>query len=175
MTFEGDDFGTREFRREVLHQTATTVAMLTASAGGRENVMACEWAMMVATQPVRFIVSVGPHHVTHELIEQSGEFGLNFAADTQARLSHISGSFSLRDTDKWALGQFPTYPPTKILAPMIEGCTLNVECKVVETSKLGDHTLFLGEAIWAKWDPTRKPLIYRDGKYWYLGEQIPKE
>ena len=81
----------------------------------------------------------------------------------------------MRDTDKWALGQFPTYPPTKIAAPMIEGCTLNVECKVIETNKLGDHTMFLGEAVWARWDPTLKPLIYRDGKYWHLGPQVPKD
>lgn len=150
MAFEGDDFGTREFRREVIHQTATTVAMVTTSAGGREDVMACEWAMAVASEPLRFVISVAPRRVTHELIEASGEFGLNFVSDTQARLSHISGSYSLRDTDKWALGQFPTYAPTKITAPMIEGCTLNVECRVVDTNKLGDHTMFLGEAIWAK-------------------------
>jgi len=76
----------------------------------------------------------------------------------------------------------PQSPPTsisrlvpKITAPMIEGCTLNVECRLVDTNKLGDHTMFLGEAIWAKWDPTLKPLIYRDGKYWHLGEQVPKD
>ncbi len=175
MVFEGDDFGTREFRRDVWHQTATTVAMVTAVAGDRANVMACEWAMMVSTAPMRFVISVAPHHVTHELIEQSGEFGLNFCSDAQAKLSHISGSYSLRDTDKWELGEFPTYPATKIHAPMIEECMLNVECRVVGTTPLGDHTMFVGEALWARWDPERKPLIYRDGRYWHLGAQVPKD
>ena len=41
MRIEGDEWGDREFRRGAWHRTATTVAMLTAAADGRANVMAC--------------------------------------------------------------------------------------------------------------------------------------
>lgn len=174
MTYEGGDFDSRELRRGVWQRTATTVAMLTSAADGRENVMACEWAMMISGSPLRFIVSVGPRHLTHELIQRSGEFGLSFCSDEQANLSHVSGSYSLHDVDKWELADFPTYPAKRIRAPMIDESALNVECRVVETYPLGDHTVFVGEALWARYDPEHSPLIYHDGKYWYLGEQIPK-
>jgi flavin reductase (DIM6/NTAB) family NADH-FMN oxidoreductase RutF len=175
MVTEGDQFDTRDFRRSVWSRTATMVAMVTTASEGRENVMACEWAMMVSTAPMRFVIAVGPARATHEMIEQSGEFGLSFCSDAQALLSHVSGSYSLNDLDKWQLADFPRYPARKIGAPMIEGCTLNVECELVGTHPLGDHTLFIGQALWARYDPELRPLIYSDGKYWHLGTQVPKE
>jgi len=175
MALEGNDFSAKEFRRGVWHQTATTVALLTSAADGRENVMACEWAMMISFAPMRFVVSVGPESATHEFIEKSGEFGLNFCSDQQAKLSHISGSNSLNDVNKWELAEFPKYSAQKIKAPMISGCTLNVECKVIGKLSYDDHTIFVGEAVWAKYDPEKNPLIYHRGKYWYLGANVPKE
>ena len=174
MSFEGDQFESRDFRRGVWSQTATTVAMVTSAWEGRENVMACEWAMMVSASPMRFVISIGPRSQTHEFIEASGEFGLNFCSDSQATLSHVSGSYSMRDTDKWSLADFPRYPASRIAAPMIEGCPLNVECRVVATERLGDHTLFIGEALWARYDTEKQPLLYSAGKYWHLGSQVPK-
>lgn len=172
---EGNQFDDREFRRGAWHRTATMVAMLTTHAGARHNVMACEWAMIVTLNPLRFVVSVGPHHGTHALLEQSGEFGLNFCSDRQARLAHIAGSYSLKETDKWALGNFPTYPAKTIAAQMIADCTLNAECKVISTQPLGDHTVFTGEAHWVRYDPELRPLLYSAGKYWGMGAQLPKE
>lgn len=172
---EGNQFDDRDFRRGAWHRTATMVAMLTTHAGARHNVMACEWAMIVTLNPLRFVVSVGPHHETHALLEQSGEFGLNFCSDRQARLAHIAGSYSLKETDKWALGNFPTYPAKTIAAQMISDCTLNAECKVISTQPLGDHTVFTGEAHWVRYDPELRPLLYSAGKYWGMGAQLLKE
>ncbi|HZU77180.1 MAG TPA: flavin reductase family protein [Dehalococcoidia bacterium] len=174
--FEGDDFTAREFRRAVWSQTATTVALITSAADGREDVMACEWAMMISASPLRFAIAVWPGHATHELIERSGEFGLSLCSDEQARLSHVSGSYSLHQVNKWELADFETYPACRIGAPMIAGCALNVECRVVATLPSdAAHTLFIGEALWARYDPEKRPLIYHGGKYWYLGPQVPKD
>jgi flavin reductase (DIM6/NTAB) family NADH-FMN oxidoreductase RutF len=170
---EGDDFDDREFRRGVWRQTLTNVALVTVSAGGRQNVMACEWAMMVSHAPVCFTIAVHERNATHDMLVDAGEFGLNFCSDDQAHLSHVSGSNSLHDVDKWQLADFPTYPATRIEAPMIEGSVLNVECRTVGTHRLG-HTLFIAEAVWVRYDPTKSPLIFHGGKYFHVGEQVPK-
>lgn len=174
MAIEGDDFESREFRRGVWQQTATTVALITTCHEGVQDVMACEWAMMVSGAPLRFVVSVAPSRRTHELIEGAGEFGLNFCSADQVRLSHISGSYSLKETDKWSMADFAPYPGRKIDAPMLAGCPLNVECRLVETLPLGDHTLFVGEAVWAAANDSLDPLIYHAGKYFRIGDQVPK-
>ena len=175
MVIEGDQFEVRDFRRGVWHQTLTEVALLTAAHDGVDGIMACEWAMLVAFSPMTFVISVAPSHATYDLIEASGEFGLSFCSDQQAHLSHISGSFSQHTTDKWSLADFPRYEAKKIKAPMIDECTLNVECRVVEARPFDVHTLIIGQALWAKYDPARKPLIYHDGKYWHLGAQVAKD
>lgn len=172
---EGNRFDERDFRRGAWNQTATTVAMVTSRDGSRENVMACEWAMIVSMNPMRFVISIGPRHATHELVQQTGTFGLSFCSEAQAGLSHVSGSYSLNDVDKWDLADFPTYPAKTIDVPMIEGCALNVECRVISTQPLGDHTVFIGEAQWVRYDPAVRPLLYSAGKYWKIGDQLPKE
>ncbi len=174
MYIEGDDFQSRDFRRGVWHQTTTAVALLTCAADGRANVMACEWAMLVSLTPMCFVISVHPSHETHDILEAAGEFGLSFCSDEQARLSHISGSYSLRDVDKWTLADFSTYPGKKIGVPMIDGSHINIECRVVGKHNLG-HTLFIGEAVWARYDADKSPLLYHDGKYWHIGPQVPKD
>ncbi len=176
MVIEGDNFQDRDFRRPFWRRTSTAVALVTAAAGDRTNVMACEWAMMASSNPLCFVVAIHPTHLTHDLIEESGEFGLSFCSDAQAKLSHVSGSFSQHDVDKWTLADFPTYAATKIAAPMITGSVVNFECKVVAKQQLG-HTLFIGEAVWGRFDPELDlgPLIYHEGKYWSLGAQVLKE
>jgi len=170
---EGDNFEDREFRRGVWRQTLTSVALLTVAANGRSNVMACEWAMMVSHAPICFNISVHPRNATHDLLVDAGEFGLSFCSDAQAHLSHVSGSNSLHDVDKWQLADFPTYPAKRIGAPMIDDATLNIECRTVGTHRLG-HTLFIGEAVWARYDPAKSPLIFHGGQYFQVGAQVPK-
>ena len=74
-----------------------------------------------------------------------------------------------------SLAPFPTYEAKHIRAPMIEGALLNVECRVIATQPLGDHTVFTAQALWARYEPEKRPLIYHQGKYWYVGAQVPKE
>jgi flavin reductase (DIM6/NTAB) family NADH-FMN oxidoreductase RutF len=176
MIVEGDDFQDRDFRRPFWRRTSTAVALVTAAHDGRENVMACEWAMMASSNPLCFVISVHPTHLTYDLIEASGEFGISFCSDAQARLSHISGSFSQHDVDKWTLADFPTYGAKKIGAPMIENSVVNFECKVVAKQQLG-HTVFFGEAVWGRFDDEQdlSPLIYHEGKYWSIGAQVAKD
>lgn len=174
MIIEGNDFNDRDFRRGVWHQTATMVALVTVDTGTQRNVMACEWAMMVTNNPMRFAISVGPRHATHDLIKEAGEFGLSFCTDQQATLSHVAGSYTMRDTNKWELAQFPTYPAKHIAAPMIEDCVVNAECRLVSTQEFGDHTLFVGEVLWARYDAEKEPLLYSGGRYHAIGANIPK-
>jgi hypothetical protein len=54
--------------------------------------------------------------------------------------------------------------------PLIDGSLLNVECRIV-----GRQTLFSGEAVWARFDPEKRPLLYHDGKYRHPGGRVAKE
>ncbi len=170
---EGDDFDNREFRRGVWRQTLTSVALVTVSAerpGQRHGLRVGDDGVPCADV---FHDLGASANATHDLLIAAGEFGLSFCSDAQAHLSHVSGSNSLHDVDKWQLADFPTYPAKRIGAPMIDDAVLNVECRTVGTHRLG-HTLFIGEAVSARYDPAESPLIFHGGKYFRVGPQVSK-
>jgi flavin reductase (DIM6/NTAB) family NADH-FMN oxidoreductase RutF len=145
---------------------ATTVGLITTK-GSRhgQNVMAAEWTMHIAYKPM--LIAVFVHESpTYWNIEETKVFGVNIASDDQAELVNIAGGYSGTEIDKLAIpGTFKTYRAKHIDVPMISGCALNAECKVIATQKMGDHIMVVGEAVSAKFDEKKFPLIYTRGNY----------
>ncbi len=155
---------------------ATTVGLVTSHHDGKSDVMACEWTMCVSWNPLKILVMVWNGHLTHEYIKASGEFGVNLCSDQLASQSNLAGSVSGREKNKLddSLFKDRLSPAKKIKAPLIEGCIVNAECEVEESFVLGSYTGFIGNAVEAKFDDQAKPMFYHQGKYFYLGDQIPK-
>lgn len=144
---------------------ATTVGLITTKGQHGQNVMAAEWTMQIAYEPM--LIAVFVHESpTYWNIEETHVFGVNIASDDQAELVNIAGGYSGTEIDKLAIpGTFKTYGAKHIDVPMIKGCTLNAECKVVATQKMGDHIMVVGEGVSAKFDEKKFPLIYTRGNY----------
>jgi flavin reductase (DIM6/NTAB) family NADH-FMN oxidoreductase RutF len=145
---------------------ATTVGLITTKGSKHgQNVMAAEWTMHIAYEPMLIAVFVHDSP-TYWNIEETSVFGVNIASDDQAELVNIAGGYSGTEIDKLALpGTFATYKAKHIDVPMIKGCALSAECKVIATQKMGDHIMVVGEAVSAKFDETKFPLIYTRGNY----------
>jgi flavin reductase (DIM6/NTAB) family NADH-FMN oxidoreductase RutF len=156
---------------------ATTVNLLTSAIDDETfNVMACEWTMNVSFDPLDIIVVVGRNNYTHHLIMESGEFGVNLASDTQAALSKLAGNVTGRQVQKFhdPLFQGQFYASRQIKAPMIRNCVLNAECIVERSIEVGRYTAFIGRAVVKQANSELKPLLYHQGRYFTLGEYIPK-
>ena len=155
----------------------TNVGLVTSDGPFGPNVMACEWTHHVSYSPGLIAVCIDQNSATHANIKKTKEFGINICSSDQNVLSSISGNYTGKEFDKVkALGElgFKFYKAKKIKAPMIQGAALNVECKLYKEIALGDHTMFVGEAIEATANPGKEPLAYHKGKYWMLGDDIPK-
>ncbi len=48
---------------------------------------------------------------------------------------------------------------------LIEGCVANLECKLIDKIKKGDHIIFICEVINLKYNDKLKPLSYYNSKY----------
>ena len=145
---------------------ATTVGLITTKGSKHgQNVMAAEWTMHIAYEPM--LIAVFVHESpTYWNIEETRVFGVNIASDDQAELVNIAGGYSGTEIDKLSIpGTFATYKARHIDIPMIKGCALSAECKVIATQKIGDHIMVVGEAVSAKFDETKFPLIYTRGNY----------
>jgi flavin reductase (DIM6/NTAB) family NADH-FMN oxidoreductase RutF len=107
-------------------------------------------------------------------IKETRVFGVNISSDGQSGLVNIAGGYSGTEIQKLEIPDvFKTYRAKRIDVPMIAGCVLDAECKVRSISKVGDHVMVVGEVLSARFDESRKPLIYTRGNYWKLAGKIP--
>lgn len=169
-----EEFSDNDIRRTMWHKTITSVGLVTSRYNGQDNVMACEWAIQIGFNPPTYLVVIGKSHASAEFISNTGVFGLTFASDQQAKLAHVSGSYTRYETDKLGMGIYPMQEGKTINAPLIQEGTLAVECKVIETVDLDNRFIFIGEAQYAEYRDDKSPLLYHGGKYFKVGENVPK-
>jgi len=148
---------------------ADHVTLVTAKLGDRENAMPATWAVSVSFSPPLVAVSVAPERFTHDMIKESGRFGLCLLAEDQADLSRYAGSVSGRKADK--LKKLKTFKG-ELDVPLPEGCVACLECEVVDEVKEGDHTIFIGRAVNTYSDESKKPLLFHKGSYYALGKSL---
>lgn len=78
-------------------------------------------AMFVSENPPLLTVSVAKHIVSHDLIEQAGEFVLNVALSNQVKLARQLGFTHGREMDKFKRFGLRKEKAKKVGAPLIKG------------------------------------------------------
>jgi len=122
------------------------------------NGMTAAWVSQVSLNPLMLMVSIAPARHTHNLIKESGYFAINALTEDQVNIARHFGSKSGRTVNKFE-GQ--SYSDTPKGSPVLEGALAYFECKLMDTFKAGDHTLFIGEVVTAKLlRDDKKPLIF---------------
>jgi flavin reductase (DIM6/NTAB) family NADH-FMN oxidoreductase RutF len=151
----------------------TGISLITSSGSYGQNVMAAEWTMQISYKPMLLAVFIHEDSVTLANIRKTKEFGINVSSKEQTMAVNIAGGYSRREIDKLKIKDaFEFLPSRKINSPMIAGCIVNVECKLIAIKKLGDHIMVVGKAITVLYDETKKPLIYHSGRYFRIGSSI---
>lgn len=159
------------------HQFVTNVGLITSNGPNGPNVMSAEWTRCVSNAPSLIMVNISSKDATAENISTSKEFGVNLAAQDHNVICSIAGGNSGHDVDKIAaLNDFGVefYDGKTINVPMITGAAMNAECWVIQETPLGDHTMFVGEVQEIVADESVLPLVYHNGKYWKLGDEVAK-
>jgi flavin reductase (DIM6/NTAB) family NADH-FMN oxidoreductase RutF len=164
----------RDDLREAYRQFTTGVALITTSGKRGPNVMAAEWTFHVSYNPFLISVHIGPRKATYEAIVETGEFGVNIVSEEQLSAMAFAGHFTGREVCKLSSEVFETYPAKRIRAPMIRGCLLNAECRLVKQIPMGDHTAFVGEVIEFSVDASKRPVVLHKGAR-RLGPRIERE
>ncbi len=154
----------------------TNVGLITSSGPHGDNIMSAEWTHQVSYQPGMILISLKTTEATYDNIINSKEFGMNLSAQDQNVLASVAGGNSGKNIDKIAVLKelgFKFFKAKKIKSLMVEGATLNVECKLVSKIEIGDHVAFIGEAVEVYPVTEKEPLVYHGQKFWKFGENIP--
>jgi flavin reductase (DIM6/NTAB) family NADH-FMN oxidoreductase RutF len=136
-------------------------ALITANdENDRPNAIGVSWVTITSWDPWLFIISVAPERYSHQCIEHSGEFVINYPAEALAKSAWKCSTQSGKKVDKFKELGIEAIPSLKVKPPRIKGSTVCIECKVVDSFKTGDHTVFVGEAIAASGDPDQLRHLY---------------
>jgi len=136
-------------------------------------------------RPVVVGLAIVPSRYSYELIERSGEFGVNLPTAAMVEAVDRCGCVSGRDVgDKFAHVGLTPFPATRIKAPLIAECPLNLECRLIDIIQAGDHDLFRGEVVAEHVDEDcldeqgaiaverLDTLCYIHGQYWSTGRHL---
>ena len=128
-------------------------------------------------------VSLDKAHFTNAGIQANQTFSLNVPAASLVRETDACGIVSGRQSEKLKL--FDTFYGQLESAPLIVGCPINMECRLVHTLELPKHNTYIGEIVathadetlltgglldYAKLDPIL--FVMEDKGYWRLGERF---
>jgi flavin reductase (DIM6/NTAB) family NADH-FMN oxidoreductase RutF len=155
------------------HKAVTTLlpcpaVILTAAAGERSDAMAAT-AFFVAEVPPLLSVSVAEHHLTSELIEESGEFVVNVATPEQVEMVRKLGSTHGRDIDKFREFQVATEPSETVGAPRVSGAFACLECRVVSSHKAATYQVYTAEVSAFVVHEERTPLLWHLDRFFSMG------
>jgi len=176
----------KQFNPSTLY-LATPTVLVTVASGGRDNIITLAWVGTVNSEPPMIAIGVRPSRHSHGLLEKGGEFVVNIPGSGMVRELDLCGSKSGRDLDKFEQCGFKRIPASKVGAPLIDRCPLNIECVVRNKLSLGSHDLFIGEILAVQADEAVLddkgrvdmakvgPVAFSGGEYWGLGAKLPRK
>jgi flavin reductase (DIM6/NTAB) family NADH-FMN oxidoreductase RutF len=130
---------------ELLRALTSPVVAITSRRGEKSNAMISDGAIRASIVPEipRLAVFVHKFNFSHDLIFETGCFGVHVLHKGQMDLVHRFGFVSGRDRDKLAglphrLGETGS--------PILDDCYAWFDCRVINVMDTGSSTCFLGEA-----------------------------
>ena len=160
------------------------VVLVSCGRAENANIITIAWCGVVCSKPPQVSISIRPSRYSHQLIKDTGDFVINIPTEDLLKKCDICGTVSGREKDKFNMCGFTKVKASKVSAPMIEECPVNIECKLREIKKLGAHDMFIGEVVAVHADKPlldkdghidykkARPFVYNQGTYWNMGERI---
>ena len=131
---------------QLLRNLTSPVVAITSERQGKKNGMISDAAVRASIVPAvpRLSVYVHKFNYSHNMIFETGRFGLHLLHTQQFEVVRRLGFFSGRDHDK--LAGIPHHKG-KTGVPVLDECFAHFECSVANVMDTGSSTLFLGDVV----------------------------
>ena len=160
--------------------------IVSADENKKSNIMTAGEVFNVALKSPTIIgIAIRKATYTHSLISKSMEFTVNFPTVDILKQVDLVGTISGRDGfDKFAEYELTALKSDEVIPPIIDECPVNLECKALSITEVGDHDLILGTVVAMhvdsdKLDKNQKILIdkvngflFAESEYYKFGEKI---
>lgn len=162
--------------------------MVSCGAGPEEyNIITISWTGTICTDPPMCYISVRPQRHSYHLIKKNGDFVINLTTKKLAYATDWCGVKSGLKHRKFEEMGLTPIDASKVKAPMIEECPVNIECIVKGITELGSHHMFISEVVAVHADEQyinpdnglfrlndANLVCYSHGKYYETGPVIGK-
>ncbi len=115
--------------------------------GERPNIITLAWVGVVCSEPPMVGIAVRKNRFSFDIIKESKEFVVNVPRGGLLKATDFCGTHSGKNVDKFADCGLTPVKSSKVNAPLIEECPVNLECMVRNILDLGSHNLFIGEIV----------------------------
>ncbi len=149
--------------RKTLGLFTTGVAIITSRAGDEVHGMTANAFMSVSLEPPLVLISIDRRAKMCGILHEGASFGVNVLSENQRDLSDRFAGRPL--PDDVGRPHFTMVHDT----PLLDGSLAQFAARVVRSYWGGDHSLFLGQALYAHTTPGT-PLVFHGGRYERLGE-----
>jgi flavin reductase (DIM6/NTAB) family NADH-FMN oxidoreductase RutF len=130
--------------------------------GERMGVTISSLVSLALVDPPLVGVSIGHQASCYELVRGAGAFGINLLGAAQADLAARFAA-GYPPVVHWEGVETRTGPHR--VAPLVAQAAGWLECRVVSSAEVGDHTFFVAEVVSAEQGPESGGLVYRDRAY----------
>lgn len=161
------------------------VALVTCTGGsGKDDIVTLAWVGVADSTPPIITAGIRPTRYSAGLINKSREFVVNIPTVSLLEKVDYCGSVSGFDVKKFETTGLTREHASKVKAPMIKECPVNLECKLRRTILLGSHRLYLGEVLETHIEESiidskggidyekAQPFVYNAREYWSMGKNI---
>jgi flavin reductase len=142
--------------RALFRDVPSPVGVVTVEVGGNAAGLTVDSLVSLSADPPLVGIALGRHAALHELLREAGSFAISILASEQEHLAqHFArgvppiAHWTGIDTTSGELG-----------APLLDGALGWIECRLVSEHEVGDHTLFVGEAMLVRRGPGREALVH---------------
>lgn len=127
------------------------VTLVSAAHGERANLMTVAWCMALDFKPPKLALVLAHDSYTRSLAEESGELVVQVPPRRMLDVVDAVGNCTGRSVDKWEHFGLARAKAGKVQAPLVEGCTAWLECRLQPRPELAeDLDLFVAEVV-AAW------------------------
>lgn len=149
--------------RKALGHFTSGVTVITTAIKGTVHGMTANAFCSVSLNPPLVLISIDKRTHMHELLAQSGFYGVSVLAQNQEVYSrHFAGQ---------PHENLPVLFTWRKNCPLLEGTIAQLVCRVTDIHSAGDHTLYIGQVEYLSYSDEQPPLLFYSGKYQSLEGQ----
>lgn len=179
-----DDTNAKECIKPSTFLNPVPVVMATCGTMEKSNIITLAWAGTINSEPPMLSISIRKERFSHDIIKESGVFGVNLVSKKLINKCDYCGVKSGRDIDKFKELSLTKFEGETTGVPLIKESPASLECKVRQIIELGTHDLFIADIVnvhvskelfdeKGAIDMKKADLVaYNHGEYYALGEYL---